>query len=190
MVVFDATVLLPLLWPNVPPPRDPTTNDPVAKFRERIDHLIVNLEKSRTRILIPTPALSEILVRAGTAGPQYLEQINSSSVFRIVPFDQRAAVEVAAMTHDALESGDKRAGGEGTWTKIKYDRQIIAIAKVEGATAIYSDDGNVRKFGTSAGLSVIRIAEMPLPPEGAQGIFELESVSTHATNEDAETGDR
>ena len=190
MVVFDATVLLPLLWPNVPPPRDPITNDPVTKFRERIDHLIDNLEKSRTKILIPTPALSEILVRAGTAGPQYLAHINSSSVFRVVPFDERAAVEVAAMTHDALKSGDKRAGGEGAWTKIKYDRQIVAIAKAERVITIYSDDGNVRKFGTSAGLSVIRIAELPLPPEDAQRILDLDAVSTHATNEDAETEDR
>ena len=65
----------------------------VERYRDRIDHLVAHLERSRAKIIIPTPALSEILVRAGAAAPDYLAQINSQSVFRIVAFDERAAVE-------------------------------------------------------------------------------------------------
>jgi predicted nucleic acid-binding protein len=175
MVVFDATTLLLLLSPEVSLPIDPVTQRQVKYAKERLDFLLQELEKSRTKIIIPTPALSEVLVRAGSAGPTYLDRLGSSAAFRIVPFDQRAAVEVAIMTRAAITAGDKRGGADGTWAKIKYDRQIIAIAKVEGANTIYSDDNGVRSFAVQAGISVIRIGELPLPPEVAQGRLDLDA---------------
>ncbi len=45
MVVFDATTLLILFSPDVAPPRDPETNNPVEGARERIDYLVQQLEK-------------------------------------------------------------------------------------------------------------------------------------------------
>ena len=44
---------------------------------------------------MPTPALSELLVRAGDAGPKYLEIIARSKFFRVAEFGTRAAVEAA-----------------------------------------------------------------------------------------------
>ncbi len=168
MVAFDATTLLLLLSPNVPPPRDPTTNQPVQFAKERIDSLVAHLEKEKTKIIIPTPALSEILVRAGRAGPEYLEKISTSAAFKVVPFDIRAAVEVAAMTQQAIQQGDKRSGIEAPWAKIKYDRQIVAIAKVEQASVIYSDDDDVCKLAQAEKMKVVRISELPIPPDAAQ----------------------
>lgn len=165
MAVFDATILLPMLWPGVPPPRDEFTQQPVGGYRERIDYLIERLEKDRIKIIIPTPALSEILVRAGSAGAEYLDRINASSAFKIVPFDQRAAVEVAAMTREAIDAGNKLGGLEGTWAKIKYDRQIFAVSKVENANVVYSDDRNMRTLCNRHGMTIVRTAELPLPPE-------------------------
>lgn len=169
MVVFDATILLAFLQSDCPPPRHPETNEPIDRFRERIDYLIQRLDKDKEKIIIPTPALSEILVRADLAGPEYLDRINSASVFRPAPFDERGAVEVAAMTRNALASeGGKFDGLNGTYAKIKYDRQIVAIAKVEGAKTVYSDDKNIYKFAGRYGITVIRIADLPLPPEERQ----------------------
>lgn len=182
MVVFDATTLLLLLSPDVAAPPNSATGQPVERVRDRIDYLVQRLEKDRAKIIVPTPALSEILVRTGTAGPEYLSRIKSAAVFRIVPFDERAAVEVAAMTQDALRTGDKRHGGEGTWAKLKYDRQIVAIAKVEGVSVIYSDDGNIHNFGGRAGLSVIRIADLPLPPDDTQQSLPLEERGIDETD--------
>ncbi len=176
MVVFDATSLLILFSPDVAPPRDPSTNNPIEGARERIDYLVQQLEKSRTKIIVPTPALSEILVRAGTAGPGYLSQITGSAAFRIADFDTRAAIEVAAMTRAAIDGGDKRGDAEGHWSKIKYDRQIVAIAKTEGASIIYSDDNNVHTLGSNLGLSVLRIADLPLPPVNPQASLDLEKT--------------
>lgn len=187
MVVFDTTILLPVLWASVPVPNHPQTGQPVERFRDRIDYLIAHLEQTRTKIIIPTPALSEILVRAGTAGPEYLAQINARSTFRTVAFDERAAVEVAAMTKKAIDAGDKRGGADATWNKIKYDRQIVAIAKVEGATALYSDDSGVRAFANGVGLTVIGSWELPLPPEDPPTLFD--QVEPQANVEKAENTD-
>lgn len=174
MVVMDATTLLLLLRPNVDAPHDRSTGNPVEFVEKRLNYLVKTLERTKTKIVIPTPALSEFLVRAEAAGPALLQRITKQAVFRIVPFDTLAAVEVAMMTRDALDKGDKRGGLLAPWAKVKYDRQIVAIAKVVQARAIYSDDEDVEKIGRAAGIHVISIASLPLPPEDAQGSLQLE----------------
>lgn len=72
-------------------------------------------------------------------------------------------------TKAAIDAGDKRGGQTGEWAKIKYDRQIVAVASVERATTIYSDDDGVRAFATAQGLRVISVRELPLPPIDPQG---------------------
>lgn len=173
MIVFDASILLLLLEPDARPPIDPRTGLPVEHCRERLDYLITTFERQRQKVLVPTPALSEILVRAGSAGPAYLDILNGSARFRIVPFDTRAAVELAAITRDAIVAGDKRSGSTAPWAKLKFDRQIIAITRVEGAEVIYSDDEEIARLGQPLGIEVIGIADIPLPPSEAQsGLFE------------------
>jgi hypothetical protein len=163
--------LLYLLDPEAKPPTSPETGEPVSHVKERIAYLVTELEKSREKIIVPTPALSELLVRAGEAGPEYLDILNKSAAFKIVDFDQRAAVEVAAATREALGAGNKRGGSESSWAKVKFDRQIIAIAKVEGASTIYSDDGDIVRFSKNSGIAVVRLCDLPLPPESVQHLF-------------------
>ena len=52
----------------------------------------------------------------------------------------------------------------------------MAIAKVEAADTIYSDDEDVRKLAIQTGLAVIKISELPLPPEMAQGRLGFEEL--------------
>jgi hypothetical protein len=176
MVVFDATTLLCLLDPEAKAPTDPETGEAVTRVKERIEYLIRELEKGREKIIVPTPALSELLVRAGDAGPEYLDILGKAATFKIVDFDQRAAVEVAAATREALDIGSKKGGSESSWAKIKFDRQIIAIAKVEGASTIYSDDGDIVRFSKSTGITVVRLCDLPLPPKDAQGSLPLDKA--------------
>ena len=72
----------------------------------------------------------------------------------------------------------KRNGLDGTYAKIKYDRQIVAIAKVEGVKTLYSDDKNIYKFAGRYGITVIRIADLPLPPEERQPELGLQDGAT------------
>jgi hypothetical protein len=58
---------------------------------------------------------------------------------------------------------------------LKFDRQIVAIAKVEGATAVYSDDAEVIAYAREAGLEGYRLADLPEPLEDSQHTLSLES---------------
>jgi hypothetical protein len=168
MVGIDATTLMLLLRPGIPIPNGPN-GLPIDRPKERIEYLVQKLDKTGTNIVIPTPALSEALVRAGVAGSQDLiEKLQKFAVFRIEPFDLRAAIEVAAMSRDAMAGGGKRGQSSATWAKVKYDRQIVAISKVHGVTTIYSDDGDIRALGEKAKIKVVSVADLPLPPQKAQ----------------------
>lgn len=167
MVVIDATMLLLLLRPGTPVPAGPS-GVPVDKPKERIEFLVQRLDREKTKIIVPTPALSEVMVRAGAAASQQIiEYLQKYAVFRIEPFDTRAAIEVATMTRDAIAKGTKR-GAAQTYAKIKYDRQIVAIARVCGADTIYSDDRDIRALAAETKIKVVGIASLPLPPEDAQ----------------------
>ena len=177
MPVFDATALLHFLEPDAKASHDPATNEPVTDAKARIDFLIESLETRRETIIIPTPVLSEVLVHAGDAGPQYLEILNNSRCFRVEPFDQRAAVELAAMTRDAIVAGDLRAGADATRAKLKFDRQIIAISRTQGQKVIYSDDQDIAKLSIAFEIEVIPIHALPQPPSETQMALTLDSVS-------------
>jgi len=171
MVVLDATVLLLVLDPRARPPLDPGTGQPVDRAADRIAALIDRLSKDVEKIVIPTPALSEVLVYADQAMQHYLEILDKGSCFRIAAFGQKAAIEAAVATRDAIRRGGRRvdADPDSTVAKIKFDRQIVAIAKAEGARAVYSDDDDVVRYARQAGLEASRTADLPLPSEDPQG---------------------
>jgi predicted nucleic acid-binding protein len=154
-VVFDASFLIPLLDPRI---------KGVGEIDERLLHLIETLDKQRAIVVVPTPALSETLIGAGDAAPKYLETIGRTYRFRIAPFGQRAAVEAAARHREALRLGDKKEGS-ASWAKLKFDRQIVAIAKVEGADTIYSNDGDIQRYAKTDGLTVIALGDLEGPPQ-------------------------
>jgi predicted nucleic acid-binding protein len=173
MVVIDANILLLLLRPDAGVPVGPD-GKPVAYAKERIEFLTRELEKAKIKIVIPTPVLGEALVSAGPAASQKIvEEINKYAAFRIEPFDTRAAIEVAAMTHTALDGGKKRGAATGPWQKVKIDRQIVAIAKVVKATAIYSDDDDIRALAKTEGIPVLGVADLPIPEDKRQGELPL-----------------
>jgi hypothetical protein len=114
--------------------------------------------------------LAEVLVEAGDAGPAILEKIQTLARLRIAPFDQRAAVETAMMEREARAPGSKKAGSDQPWQKVKLDRLIIAIARVAGSDAIYSDDEGLSKFARSLGIDVRNTWDLSVP-EGDRDLF-------------------
>jgi hypothetical protein len=187
MVVIDATILMLFLRPDVGVPTGPG-NVPIDRPRERVEFLVNQLEKARTRIVIPAPVLSEVLVRVPPAEAQNLvEQLGTYSVFRIEPFEARAAIELAIMTRNAIDGGrdPKRRNPQATWAKLKFDRQVIAIAKVLQATTIYSDDGDIRRIAKRENIEVIGLADLPLPSEDPQIPLQLEAPADVRETEEA-----
>jgi hypothetical protein len=173
MVVIDATTLLLLFDPTASPPRDPSTKKPLDKCKERIQFLLTTLNDSGTRVIVPTPVLSELLVRAGDAKPQLLSEITGSPSFVVAPFDLKAAVELSFLLEAQKALGKRKMSDRETWAKLKFDRQIIAIAKVHSAKTIYSDDLGVESVAKANGLKSVHTWELPLPPAAAQGELDL-----------------
>ncbi|WP_374310050.1 hypothetical protein [Methylocella sp.] len=69
--------------------------------------------------------------------------------------------------------------------KAKFDAQIVAIAAVESATVIYSDDDHIRKAAGSR-FEVKGITDLELPPEDAQVSFRFETPSANEDDEPLE----
>ncbi|MFZ1416573.1 MAG: hypothetical protein WAS73_18655 [Defluviicoccus sp.] len=172
IVAFDASILIYVIDEKANPPVDPATGQPVDGCHARVMHLLENLQRQSAKIIIPTPALAEVLVRAAEAAPRFLQILGSNKHFRIIGFDERAAVEFAARQAERIGGGVRAPAT--TRAKAKFDDQIVAIASVEGATTIYSDDEDIAKLAEGR-FEVIKIAAMPLPPETAQGILPLAS---------------
>lgn len=167
MVVFDTSVLTLAFDPSANAPTDPSTGELLSDPQARMDHLIKTLSKSKERILIPTPVLSEYLVRAGADKDKRLEEFTSSKVFVVAPFDLRAAVECAAI-EEAGPRRNRMLTESESKAKVKFDRQIIAIAIVRGATAIYTGDKKLAATARLNGLRVIMTWELELAPVDPQ----------------------
>lgn len=168
MAAFDAMFLVLMFESNANIPIDSSTGQPVERAKERIEYLIDTLTEQNEKIIVPTPALSEFLVGAKERGADYLTLVERQSTFSIEPFGKRAAIELATVTRLDRDAGDKSGGVDGPWQKVKFDRQNVAIAKVAGARTFYTDDPGIRTFAQRAGLKVVGLADLDLPPEDQQ----------------------
>ncbi len=159
MVAFDTTFLTLMFIPEA--------KHPIPGAKERVNFLISDLNGRGEQIIVPTPALSEVLVRSGKARNQIVQELTKSPKFLVAPFDVRAALELSLMSDAAFTSRDKKSGATGTWVKVKFDRQIVAIAKVNGASKIYSEDADVRAIGEREDIAVLKVADIKVPDQSS-----------------------
>jgi predicted nucleic acid-binding protein len=152
-----------MLHPKARPPRNPSTQKPVDRIEDRIEKLIEDLDSESERMIVPTPVLSEFLVLAGNEAPEYLNRLGEKKNLLVKPFDEKAAIELAAIELEDRKGAGKRGPSSSPWTKVRFDRQIIAIAKTNGAKRIYSDDEDLIRYATRAGIEVARTWELHLP---------------------------
>lgn len=167
MVAFDTSTVLFAINPKTRPPIDPSTGAPVTDCPERVEYLLKRLNDSKSGILIPTPVLSEFLLKAGPNKHEFLDKLLQARNFLIGAFDQRAAIELALLTDSDLARG-KALTDKQTKAKLRFDRQIIAIAKVQGADCIYTTDGGLATTARANGLRAVMTWELPLPPKDPQ----------------------
>lgn len=175
ILAVDSSALVLLINPTGNPPDDPTTKAPTTDVPERIAHFLGTLTAADT-IIIPTPVLAEALVQAEEGGPGILAALGGQARMKVRPFGERAAVETAVMTREAVQVGDKKSGSSAPWQKVKVDRQIIAIARVEGATHIYADDAHLVRFAKTLGMDVFSTWELPTP-EPVVDLFTVAGVT-------------
>lgn len=163
IVVVDTSALILLINPSARPPRHPLTHEPVEKARERIEYFLGTLSTTDV-VMVPTPVLAEALVRSGDAAGELLAAMSGQARLKIVPFDTRAAYETAAMTKEAVAAGHKRHASGEPWQKVKFDRQIVAIARVANAGMILADDKGLVSFAREVGCTAKSTWELDLPP--------------------------
>ena len=168
MVVFDTTILISAIDPSAPAPVYHATNLPIERWDERVAYLLSELESSNERILLPTPVIAEFLVKAGPNRTQFINQFANSKHFDIGDFDIRAAIEISLLIDPDLTSL-KPLDKNATKAKVKFDRQVLAIAKVGGADTLYTDDVSLKSFAERNGFRVILASDLLLPPDPPQG---------------------
>ena len=164
MAVLDATILVCLIDPNARVPKDPETGEEIKSAKARIIGLIKQLERSKQLIVIPTPALSEAIIRISSKESNSLvEELNGYSNIHLAPFDFIAALELAEITRRTLDDQELQPASNSSRAKLKFDRQILAITITQGEDVIYSDDQELCKFAQRLGLETIGLHQIPIP---------------------------
>ncbi|MDR1936383.1 MAG: hypothetical protein LBS49_12530, partial [Candidatus Accumulibacter sp.] len=105
VVALDANALITLF-----------SNKGEVGKKARIHFLIDETRKSRGRLIIPAPALSEFSVRAK---PEEIRLLLEERIFRVAPFDTRAALECGTIYKTWLSGQSKPE----LKIKIKFDRK-------------------------------------------------------------------
>jgi len=176
MVILDTNFYVLLLLNDASKvPLDPKTGERLEKFQDRLKHLIETLENNQETIVIPTPVYAELMVMVGRNNlHEVMGALEKNKNFQFATFDKKSAIECA---HIEINSKQKKSAAVDTKAKVKFDRQIIAIAKSNKVSMIYTDDKGLCTTALNNGISVVKSHELPLPPEPPQGKFDFDCQS-------------
>ena len=166
-VCLDATALMCLLdtrTDEFPAP----DGSIVGNMQRRMDHLVTTIDRAKGSIIVPTPALAELLVGAGVQRAAMLRALESGKAMRVEPFGKMAAVQCASLDNQAISDGDNKDGVRSSWQKVKVDRQIVTIAQVARCERIVTGDPDVEKIAGRAAIETTFVWKLDLPPEDAQ----------------------
>lgn len=129
----------------------------IEKCPQRVLTLIDHIEQQKGVIVIPAPALSEVLVKIEPRlHMAMLERLSGNRVFEIVPFDQLAAIECALLVN---ASERKQLDGDASKAKVSFDRQIISIAKARSVKSIHTQDKRLAKKAKEVGIEPICLSK-------------------------------
>ncbi|HHB7707626.1 TPA: type II toxin-antitoxin system VapC family toxin, partial [Klebsiella pneumoniae] len=122
----------------------------------RVEALIDMVESSGGAVIIPTPVLAEYLVGIDKKDHQtHLNLIQRQSCFEIASFDEISAIECAQMPSiKELKLMMK----SDTASKVKFDRQIISIAKALNVDEVWTHDKGVFNRCKEMGIVVKSLA--------------------------------
>jgi len=126
----------------------------------RFSHLLLELDLAQVEVIVPAPALAEALCRSDASPNAVLPLLEDMSRVRIAAFDERAAIEFGEMFRGRTgETGPTTTGK----VKFKFDLMILAIAKVEAVSTIYTDDEELQRRARAAGMKAVGFWELDLP---------------------------
>lgn len=172
-IAFDNNILAWMLSDAANPPVDITTGEFVTDGKARLRKLQASIDNGEIEpVVIPTPVIAEVFSVEPEAMKKFLPVLSDPLAFTIAPFGLAAAIELSIVNNEYFAGGDKKAGVNVSWQKIKTDRQIFSIAKVAGVEAIYTDDKSLTALCEARGMRVVHSWEIPLPD--TRGLFDDE----------------
>jgi len=125
--------------------------------------LVIDVFKPST---LPMSRLADYLkpfsVMLGSEAHVHFEGVADGSAASVEP---HAAPKVRERINGVVAGS---APAETPWAKVKFDRfdrQIVAIAIVSGASEIISDDPDVKNIGERWGIGVTSVEDLEIPAE-------------------------
>jgi len=122
-----------------------------ANRAQEISKLIEALSSENAKVIVPTPALAQVLTHAPGRAESWMRTLNTYSCFQVHPFDDKASFELTQLLGESVS---------GLRDILRFDRQIVAIAKVYGASVLYADDEQVIQFAEACGIRSKRLKDL------------------------------
>lgn len=123
-----------------------------ADFTERAFQLLTQLYDQDVSVIVPTLAVSELLVAYAPHEQNGVRAVIEQD-FRIVPFDNLAAVHAARVYRANKENGrhaEVRAKhAEYPRQKLKVDHMIVGVAIANKADMLYTNDQGLYDFAVT-----------------------------------------
>lgn len=141
---------------------NPETGAIIDNAFDRALALVDRIDNLKGTVVLPAPVLSEYLLGVSREKHNaHLGIIMSTRSIQIAPFDELAAIECALLpSNQELKNMDANS----TMAKLKYDRQIIAIALSIGADEIWTHDKQVFAKAKALGIQARSLADIERLP--------------------------
>ena len=122
-----------------------------ANRTEAVSKLIQALSSENAKVVVPTPALAQVLTHSPTKAEGWMRTLNTYSCFQVRPFDDKASFELTQILGESVS---------GLRDILRFDRQIVAIAKVYAVSVLYADDEQVNQFAEQCGIHAKRLKDL------------------------------
>uniref|UniRef100_UPI00345B3E3D PIN domain-containing protein n=1 Tax=Halomonas sp. TaxID=1486246 RepID=UPI00345B3E3D len=144
--------------------KDPETGKMVERASARANALVEMIDQRNGVVIIPAPVLAEYLIGISQDAYQaQLDLMNSFSCIEISPFDDMSAIECALLVD---EQEHKVLDPNATKAKLRFDRQILAIALANGADELWTHDKGLFFKAKASGVTTKSLAKIaPLPDQ-------------------------
>ena len=163
-IVIDTNVLVQIMQnEGATDLIDPESDQVVVNAFGRAQALIERIDSLKGVVILPAPVVAEYLLGIDRKSYQlHLDVMNSVKCIEVSPFDQVAAVECAMLVSNQEM---KQLDPESKMAKLKYDRQILAIAVASGAKEIWTHDKQLFKRSKAVGITAMSLGSIDAKPK-------------------------
>ena len=118
----------------------------------KLAKFVDDINERKYRVIVPAPIITEVLVH----DKEFLKKtgIDRNPIFTVAPLDEPAAVVAAEITQKLANNAKENQAISSGKQKTKVDVQIVAIACVQNARVIYSNDKDIKTITKQAGINI------------------------------------